>query len=249
MKAFTDLSFDRGECLKEAFQLRDLLAANPALDESKDILPFFRSRPHLSALCGCYHPQVKRFDRVAWEYDLFGDFSCDVAVGDSVTKACCFLEFEDAGPRSLFVQQGRRRRGSGRPASTTAARRSSTGSTSSTTAATATSTRPASASVPSTSRASSSPAAARTCGPTRLCAWSGAGSTLSSTRKESSASPSTNCWRISSIAWATTHGPPNHRGRQPGRRRRSHGARRTPDPLPPRPGRGASGPHHFGGGS
>ena len=45
-------------------------------------------------------------DLLAYEYPLFGDFRCDLAVADSVTRACTFVEFEDAGPRSLFVQHG-----------------------------------------------------------------------------------------------------------------------------------------------
>src|SRR6266542_1249640 len=105
MKTFTPLAFDPVRAHKEVLELRDLLAANPVLEEHRDLFPFFRSRPHLSALCGRYDLQVQHFDRVAWEYELFGDFSCDLVVGDSVTKDYCFIEFEDAGPRSLFVPQ------------------------------------------------------------------------------------------------------------------------------------------------
>jgi hypothetical protein len=32
-----------------------------------------------------YNPVIVRFDRVAWEYPLFGEFRCDLAIGDSVT--------------------------------------------------------------------------------------------------------------------------------------------------------------------
>src|SRR5207248_10727782 len=38
----------------------------------------------------------------------FGDFSCDLVVGDSGAKGYSFIEFEDAGPRSIFVQQGQK---------------------------------------------------------------------------------------------------------------------------------------------
>jgi hypothetical protein len=45
---------------------------------------------------------------MAWEYDLFGDFSCDLAVGDSRTKSYTFVEFEDAAPNTLFVRHGKK---------------------------------------------------------------------------------------------------------------------------------------------
>jgi hypothetical protein len=108
MKTFTPLAFDPIQAHKEVLELRDLLAGNPVLEEHKDLVPFFRNRPHLSALCGLYDLQIHRFDRIAWEYELFGDFTCDLVVGDSETKGYCFIEFEDAGPRSLFVQQAQR---------------------------------------------------------------------------------------------------------------------------------------------
>ncbi len=39
---------------------------------------------------------------------LFGDFACDLVVGHSAQNAFCFIEFEDAGPTSLFIQRGKR---------------------------------------------------------------------------------------------------------------------------------------------
>lgn len=41
-------------------------------------------------------------DLVAHEYDLFGDFTCDLVIGDSVRKTFCFVEFEDAKKDSIF---------------------------------------------------------------------------------------------------------------------------------------------------
>jgi hypothetical protein len=45
-------------------------------------------------------------DRVAREFELFGDFRCDLAVGDSEGGVYCFVEFEGAGPESIFRRQG-----------------------------------------------------------------------------------------------------------------------------------------------
>src|SRR5262249_1303035 len=54
---------------------------------------------------GSYHPDIVHFDLVAHEYNLFGDFACDLAVGDSKTKVYGFIEFEDAAKKSLFVSK------------------------------------------------------------------------------------------------------------------------------------------------
>jgi hypothetical protein len=108
MKLFEPLAFDPQRCLKEVGELRQWLAHRPLLDEKKHVLPFFRKRRHLAAFVASYDVAVIRFDRIAFEYPLFGDFTCDLVVGDSVKRAYCFIEFEDAGPNSLFVKQGRK---------------------------------------------------------------------------------------------------------------------------------------------
>lgn len=95
------------ECREEVAALQDLLSQTADLPERR-IRAFFRSHRHLSALCGLYGPEIARFDRIAWEYDLFGDFACDLVVGDAVQKAYCFIELEDAGPKSLFVREGKK---------------------------------------------------------------------------------------------------------------------------------------------
>jgi hypothetical protein len=68
-------------------------------------LPFFKKRLHLSAFLGSYHPSISHFDLVAHEYDLFGDFTCDLALGDSRRLAYVFVELEDAAPGSVFVHK------------------------------------------------------------------------------------------------------------------------------------------------
>ncbi len=108
MKTFEPLVFDRTRCLRELGELRTWLARRPVLDERKHIRPFFRKRRHLSAFVASYSPDMVRFDRLAFEYPLFGDFTCDLVVGDLAKRAYCFIEFEDAGPNSLFVRQGRK---------------------------------------------------------------------------------------------------------------------------------------------
>src|SRR5262249_44809005 len=63
----------------------------------------------LAAFIGtCYGWDVPVCDLVAFGYQLFGDFGCDLVVGDSQRKAFRFIEWEDATATSLFRQQGRK---------------------------------------------------------------------------------------------------------------------------------------------
>jgi len=104
-KEFKQIQFDPVQCRKEAEQFRDLLATNRDLQERKEVLPFFKERLQLSAFLGSYHPDIVRYDLVAHELPLFGEFVADLVVGDSKTNAFAFIEFEDAAPDSIFVKK------------------------------------------------------------------------------------------------------------------------------------------------
>jgi hypothetical protein len=108
MKTFQTVPFDLARSRKEFADLRTLLGNNPSLEERKQVLPFFCERSQLSLFCGILGRNLANADLVAWEYDLFGDFACDLVVGDSVKRAFCFIEFEDAGPNSIFERRGKR---------------------------------------------------------------------------------------------------------------------------------------------
>jgi hypothetical protein len=107
MKIFEHLNFDYAQCRQEVAALRSWLRAHPTLGE-KAIRDFFRHRRHLSAFIASSNPNMQRFDRLAFEYPLFGDFTCDLVVGDFSGGTFCFVEFEDAGPQSLFIQRGKK---------------------------------------------------------------------------------------------------------------------------------------------
>jgi len=108
MKTLEPLHFDSKLCRKELDEFKELLDNNPTLDERKDVLPFFRNRQHLSAFIGSYIQGLDNFDRLAFEYSLFGDFYCDLVVGDSEAGCYCFIEFEDASPTSIFEQKSKK---------------------------------------------------------------------------------------------------------------------------------------------
>ena len=103
MKNFSALEFDQSLCRSEIGELQQLLQRRRGLSERDDIIPFFRKRQHLSAFVASYHPDIIRRDRIAFEYDIFGDFASDLVVGDSINRAYCFVEFEDAATNSIFV--------------------------------------------------------------------------------------------------------------------------------------------------
>ena len=108
MKSFIKHVFDQTACRQQVGELKAFLESSADLQEAKQIRPFFKARPQLAALVGSYNPRISRLDRIAWEFDLFGDFACDLVVGDSARKAYSFVEFEGAGPSSVFKKQGAR---------------------------------------------------------------------------------------------------------------------------------------------
>lgn len=108
MKIFSPHTFNLAQARRETDELRNLLQANPDLSERKTILPFFQKRPNLIALCGILSHSVSTVDQIGWEFELFGDYSCDFVVGDSVRKTYRFIEFEDASKSSIFEKRGKK---------------------------------------------------------------------------------------------------------------------------------------------
>jgi hypothetical protein len=105
MTMLQPINFSYDQCLKETRELQSFLGTNQSLKERDDILPFFKARKHLSAFMGMYSSQVVKYDRVAHEYPLFGDFVCDLVVGDWGRRGYVFVEFENAAPNSIFVKK------------------------------------------------------------------------------------------------------------------------------------------------
>jgi hypothetical protein len=108
VKDFVSIAFDRQQCLQEVVALRDLLASKPDLEENRDIKPFFEAHRQLAAYLGSYSPDLGCFDRLAFQYQLFGDFACDLVVGDSRRHAYAFVELEEGTAASIFRRQGQK---------------------------------------------------------------------------------------------------------------------------------------------
>jgi len=108
MKQFKSITLNKVQARKELNEFRKLLD-NPfkqELKERDDILPFFAAHEQLIALMGTYNPRIENFDQIATEFDIFGDHTADVAIGDSQEHQYCFIEFEDATKTSVFKKKG-----------------------------------------------------------------------------------------------------------------------------------------------
>jgi hypothetical protein len=90
------------QCERDLSEFAALLAGKAELSEAQDILPFFSSHPQLIAMAGTWNTQMHRVDRICSEFDLFGNFRCDWAVGDTKSRVYSLIEFEDARPNSVF---------------------------------------------------------------------------------------------------------------------------------------------------
>ena len=102
MKSFSPPSLDTNVLSANLTELETLLSSERRLKERDQVIPFFKARPHLCAALGLANNAVELPDRWATELDLFGDFACDVAAGDSEANAYTLIEFEDAQEQSIF---------------------------------------------------------------------------------------------------------------------------------------------------
>jgi hypothetical protein len=108
MKEFSKITFDLDQCRASLAAFRRLLDSKEELDENADIKPFFEAHVQLSGLLGVYSWSYAHMDLVAFQYQLFGDFSCDQVVGDSTRRIYGFIEWEDATKHSLFRRQAKK---------------------------------------------------------------------------------------------------------------------------------------------
>lgn len=110
MKEFDRFSIDYERCRDQLAGLRGVLDAYEAKDlkEREHVLSFFRENRHLAALVGHLAPRIATVDSIAYEFDFFGDYAADLALGDSKRGEYCFVEFENAALDSIFKKAGRK---------------------------------------------------------------------------------------------------------------------------------------------
>jgi len=108
MKAFNNPHFNPQICKRELDEFKELLSARTNLQERTDILPFFKQRKHLSTYIGTFVTNMKSFDQIAYEYELYGDFSVDLVVGDAERNYYLFIEFEAGTDAAIFYRKGKK---------------------------------------------------------------------------------------------------------------------------------------------
>jgi hypothetical protein len=100
LSAFT---LNKKRLRRELREFAALLGApDKELREREDIQPFFKARPNLASLIGMFQSRLGVPTLLNTEFGLFGDFACDLAVGNARNHHYCFVEFEDAGRGSVF---------------------------------------------------------------------------------------------------------------------------------------------------
>jgi hypothetical protein len=108
MKNLRPHNIDPAKCRQEWTDFSNLIKSKVTLSERKDVLPFFEHRHDLSLLICSYFPKIKKPDRIAHEYEIYGDFVADLVVGDSSEHRYLLVEFEDGSPDSVFKRKGKK---------------------------------------------------------------------------------------------------------------------------------------------
>jgi len=107
--SLTDFSFDLDSCVQELGEFDTFLKTHTDLKERADVLPFFKKHKHLSAYISTYNTGMEIFDKLDYEYGIYGKFSIDLMVGDSKNRKYTLIEFEDAKPTSIFQPNGNKK--------------------------------------------------------------------------------------------------------------------------------------------
>jgi antiviral defense system Shedu protein SduA len=102
MKEFVTIHYDPAQCRQELDRFQALLASKQELSERADLQPLFKNSPQLTAFLATSFPKMAPANRLAYEFDIFGDFTADIVVGNFEHKTYCAIELEDARPTSIF---------------------------------------------------------------------------------------------------------------------------------------------------
>lgn len=102
MKDFRPINFDLPQCRQQLDQLHAMLASKAELSKRDDLQPLFKASSQLSAFIGTGFPNIGPANRLAYEFDVFGDFTADIVIGNAERNVFCAVELEDARESSIF---------------------------------------------------------------------------------------------------------------------------------------------------
>lgn len=105
-KDFTDVAFNHGQFKKELDQFRDLLTAKKIIDE-REIQELMKASLHLTAYIGTTFGSIGVAKQVAYEFQIMGDFSADIVLGNR-EKQFCVVELENGDPDSVLEKVGKK---------------------------------------------------------------------------------------------------------------------------------------------
>lgn len=106
MKSLVPVDFDLARCRVELDEFKALLDSHLALTERDHLAPFFKRCQNLTAFIGTRIPEIGPANRLAYEFEVFGDFSSDIILGNFERQVFCAIELEDGRPESVFQQAG-----------------------------------------------------------------------------------------------------------------------------------------------
>src|SRR4051812_11338226 len=102
MKEFDSIAFNPARCREDLDRFQSLLASKQELSERGDLQPLFKSCPQLAAFIGTAIPGMGPANRLAFEFDIFGNYTADIVIGNLENKTFCAIELEDARPNSVL---------------------------------------------------------------------------------------------------------------------------------------------------
>ncbi|MGH4708340.1 Shedu anti-phage system protein SduA domain-containing protein [Klebsiella variicola] len=108
MKKLVKHTYSSANALVQLDDFEKMLSSNQTLNEQKQVLPFFKTRPDLSLLISHQLPILRFADCYAHEFDIYGDFVADLIVGDSKTNEYLLIEFENGKHDSIFKRKGKK---------------------------------------------------------------------------------------------------------------------------------------------
>ncbi|PFH89296.1 Shedu anti-phage system protein SduA domain-containing protein [Bacillus cereus] len=106
MKKFAPIDINVTIARKEYDEFKSRILAKTDLKEREDILAFLKEKQYLSALIPSF--LFIKWDLVALEKPIGGDFRTDLVVGNSEDNKFILIEFENAEENSLFKQDNKR---------------------------------------------------------------------------------------------------------------------------------------------
>ncbi|HEV3343597.1 MAG TPA: Shedu anti-phage system protein SduA domain-containing protein, partial [Pirellulales bacterium] len=102
------VTFDPPTFRQELNEFDTLLKSNSDLKEREDIVPFFKTRKHLTAYIGTLYLRVAVATEVCFEFDISGNFAADVLLGSRAANQFCIVEFEPGEEDAIFKKQNRK---------------------------------------------------------------------------------------------------------------------------------------------